>query len=43
MNVTTDQILALLGSKEVEIMLLKQQIAALQQRVKELEPESKPE
>ncbi len=43
MNVTTDQLLMLLGAKEVEIFLLKQQIASRDEALKELAPkEEKP-
>lgn len=40
MNTTLDQVLALLGSKEVEIMLLKQRIAALEAELLKLQPKA---
>ena len=41
MNATLDQVLALLGTKEVEIMLLRQRIAALEAELLKVQP--KPE
>lgn len=41
MDISTDQLLALLGAKEVELHLLRQRIAALEEAVKQLPP--KPE
>lgn len=41
MNVTIEQLLALIGAKEVDIFLLRQEITALKQRIAELE--KKPE
>lgn len=35
MNATIDQVLALLGNKEVEIMLLRQQLAQLEAALQE--------
>lgn len=37
MNVTLEQLLALIGGKEVDLFLLRQEIAALKARIKELE------
>lgn len=38
MNLSTDQLLSLLGEKEVEIFLLKQMVAKLEAALKDLAP-----
>lgn len=38
MEVTTDQLLVIIGAKEVEIYLLKQRVAVLENALKKLPP-----
>ena len=43
MNVTLDDLILIIGEKEVQIVLLKQQVAVLEKRLAELTPtEAKP-
>jgi hypothetical protein len=43
MQFNADQLVGIIGAKELEIIILRQQLAAVQKRVEELEKQDKPQ